>query len=100
MAASEEEKEEQLALSASRNELSLSASDSSTMTAAILAKKGSGKTYLGMVLAEEFMMSPGLGVPVVIVDPTGVWYGLRSMADGSPSSFAVLILGGAMVIWR
>jgi hypothetical protein len=86
--------EEQLHLSASRNELSLSASDSSTMTAAILAKKGSGKTYLGMVLAEEFMMSPGLGVPVVIVDPTGVWYGLRSMADGSPSSFAVLTLGG------
>ena len=86
---------EQLALSASRNELSLSAPDSSTMTAAILAKKGSGKTYLGMVLAEEFMMSPGLGVPVVIVDPTGVWYGLRSMADGSPSSFAVLTLGGS-----
>ena len=91
----EEEEGEQLHLSANRNELSLSASDSSTMTAAILAKKGSGKTYLGMVLAEEFMMSPGLGVPVVIVDPTGVWYGLRSMADGSPSSFAVLTLGGA-----
>ena len=89
------EVEEQLFLSANRSELSLSASDSSTMTAAILAKKGSGKTYLGMVLAEEFMMSPGLGVPVVMVDPTGVWYGLRSMADGSPSSFAVLILGGA-----
>lgn len=90
----EAEEEEQLVLSVNRNDLSLSASDSSTMTAAILAKKGSGKTYLGMVLAEAFMTSPGLGVPVVIIDPTGVWYGLRSMADGSPSSFAILTLGG------
>ena len=86
--------EEQLCLSLDRDELTLSAPDSTTMTAAILAKKGSGKTYLGMVLAEEFLTSPGLGVPVVIVDPTGVWYGLRAMADGSPSSFPVLTLGG------
>ena len=86
--------EEQLCLSLDRDELTLSAPDSTTMTAAILAKKGSGKTYLGMVLAEEFLTSPGLGVPVVIVDPTGVWYGLRSMADGTPSSFPVLTLGG------
>ena len=89
-----EAREEQLCLSLDKDELTLSASDSTTMTAAILAKKGSGKTYLGMVLAEEFLTSPGLGVPVVIVDPTGVWYGLRSMADGSPSSFPVLTLGG------
>jgi hypothetical protein len=89
-----EEQEEQLYLSLDKDELTLSASDSTTMTAAILAKKGSGKTYLGMVLAEEFLTSPGLKVPVVIVDPTGVWYGLRSMADGSPSSFPVLTLGG------
>ena len=86
--------EEQLHLSLDEDELTLSAPDSTTMTAAILAKKGSGKTYLGMVLAEEFLASPGLGVPVVIVDPTGVWYGLRSMADGSPSSLPILTLGG------
>ena len=89
-----EVKEEQLHLSLDEDELTLSAPDSTTMTAAILAKKGSGKTYLGMVLAEEFLASPGLGVPVVIVDPTGVWYGLRSMADGSPSSLPILTLGG------
>jgi hypothetical protein len=86
--------EEQLQLSLDRDGLTLSAPDSTTMTAAILAKKGSGKTYLGMVLAEELLTSPGLGVPVVIVDPTGVWYGLRSMADGSPSSLPILTLGG------
>ena len=86
--------DEQLYLSLDKDELTLSAPDSTTMTAAILAKKGSGKTYLGMVLAEEFLTSPGLGVPVVIVDPTGVWYGLRSMADGSPSSLPILTLGG------
>ena len=89
-----EEREELLHLSLDGDELTLSAPDSTTMTAAILAKKGSGKTYLGMVLAEEFLVSPGLGVPVVIVDPTGVWYGLRSMSDGSPSSFPILTLGG------
>ena len=88
------EQEEQLHLSLDRDELTLSAPDSTTMTAAILAKKGSGKTYLGMVLAEEFLTSPGLGVPVVIIDPTGVWYGLRSMADGSPSALPILTLGG------
>jgi Helicase HerA, central domain len=86
--------EEQLHLSLDDDGLALSASDSATMTAAILAKRGSGKTYLGMVLAEEFLGCPSLGVPVVIVDPTGVWYGLRSMADGSPSSLPILTLGG------
>jgi (2Fe-2S) ferredoxin len=86
--------EERLHLSVDVDGLSLSAADSSTMTFAILAKRGSGKTYLGMVLAEEFMSSPGLGVPIVIVDPTGAWYGLRSMLDGSPSSLPILILGG------
>ena len=85
---------EQLIMSEDPAELTLSAMDTTTMTAAILAKKSSGKTYLGMVLAEELMASPGLRVPVVIVDPTGVWYGLRAMADGTPSSFKILTLGG------
>ena len=87
-------REELLHLSLGGDELTLSAPDRTTMTAAILAKKGSGKTYLGMVLVEEFLTSPGLGVPVVVIDPTGVWYGLRSMSDGSPSSLPILTLGG------
>lgn len=74
--------------------LAISASESAVMTAAILAKKGSGKTYLGMVIAECFL-SDKLEIPLLIIDPTGVWSpGLRSMADGTPSSNQVLTLGG------
>jgi Predicted ATPase len=85
---------ERLNLSEIPGELVLSALDSATMTCAILAKKSSGKTYLGMVLAEEFVACSGLQVPVVILDPTGVWYGLRANSDGTPSSFSLLTLGG------
>ena len=86
---------ELLALSDNPEDLMLSVSECMIMTAAILAKKSSGKTYLGMVLVEEFLRKASLGVPTVIVDPTGVWYGLRSMADGSPSSHPILTLGGS-----
>lgn len=86
---------DRLVLSEDPDDLVLSASDSATMTSAILAKKSSGKTYLGMVLAEELMSCSGLQVPVAIVDPTGVWYGLRANLDGTPSSFPLLTLGGS-----
>jgi hypothetical protein len=86
---------ELLALSDDPRDLMLSVSECMVMTAAILAKKSSGKTYLGMVLVEEFLKKSGLGVPTVIVDPTGVWHGLRSLADGTPSSYPILTLGGS-----
>jgi len=82
------------ALSEGEDPLTLPLPESATMTCAILAKKSSGKTYLGMVIVEEILRS-GAGVPVVVVDPTGVWApGLRCMADGTPSSYQVLTLGG------
>lgn len=67
-----------------------------TSTQAILAKKRSGKTYLAMVMAEQLLK---LGLPFVAVDPTGVWVGLRSLADGTPSSYDVLTLGGPRGHW-
>lgn len=82
-----------LLLSSGKDELFLPAAASATMTAAILAKKSSGKTYLGMVLVEE-LLKVGR-VPVVVVDPTGVWApGLRATADGEPSPYPVLTIGG------
>jgi DNA helicase HerA-like ATPase len=48
-----------------------------TETFAILAKRGAGKTYTAAVLVEEMM---GAALPVVIIDPVGVWWGLRSSA--------------------
>lgn len=49
---------------------------------AVLAKKGAGKTSFGVVLAEEAYAA---GVPVVIVDPKGDWWGIRAGSDGAPA---------------
>jgi DNA helicase HerA-like ATPase len=61
--------------------------DAVTQTFAILAKRGVGKTHTGSVMAEEMLK---LGQPIVVYDPTGAWWGLKSSADGkrpaSPSS--------------
>jgi hypothetical protein len=87
------EDSDRLVISADK-EFCLPGRASVTATRAILAKKGSGKTYLAMVIAEEFLrFSPQL--PFVVIDPTGVWYGLSSTHDGQPSPFPVMVLGGA-----
>lgn len=52
-----------------------------TQSTGVLAKKGAGKTNLGVVIVEEAYAA---GVPVVIVDPKGDWYGLRAGRDGNP----------------
>lgn len=46
---------------------------------AILAKRGAGKTNTATVLVEELHAA---GVQVVILDPVGAWWGIRSSADG------------------
>src|SRR5436189_299396 len=51
--------------------------DAVTQTFAILAKRGVGKTYTASVMAEEMLKA---NLPVVIADPIGVWWGLRSAA--------------------
>lgn len=58
--------------------------DAVTQTFAILAKRGSGKTYAASVMAEEFLLDHQ---QIIIIDPTGVWWGLRS-------KFEILALGG------
>lgn len=62
-----------------------------TETFGILAKKGVGKTYTANVMAEEMIEA---GHQVCIVDPIGVWFGLRSSADGKKPGLPVIILGG------
>lgn len=62
-----------------------------TSTQAILAKKGSGKSYTASVQAEELL---GAGQQIVVVDPTGAWHGLRSSADGQSPGFPIAVLGG------
>lgn len=62
-----------------------------TWTQAILAQKGKGKSYTASVQAEELL---GAGQQIVVVDPTGAWFGLRTSADGKSPGFPIAILGG------
>ena len=65
--------------------------DTVTQTVGILARKGSGKSYCASVMAEEMLE---VGAQVVIIDPVGIWFGLRSSADGKKPGFPILIVGG------
>lgn len=69
----------------------LPASTAVTSTKAVLARKRTGKSYLSMVIAEEFLKR---GLPFAVLDPTGIWWGLGARRDGTPSDFKVCILGG------
>jgi len=62
-----------------------------TRTQAILAIRGGGKTYTALVQMEELLTR---GLQAVAIDPTGVWWGLRSSADGKRAGFPVLVFGG------
>lgn len=62
-----------------------------TETFAIIGKRGMGKTATGVALTEELI---GAGQPTVVLDPTGVWWGLRSSADGESPGLPVVIVGG------
>lgn len=65
--------------------------ETTTETLAILAARGKGKTFTASVLAEEMITA---GLPVLIIDPLGVWWGLRSSADGQSDGLPVVIFGG------
>lgn len=65
--------------------------DAVTQTFAILAKRGMGKTYTASVLVEEMLEQQQR---VVVIDPIGVWWGLRSSATGKSAGYPVLIIGG------
>lgn len=65
--------------------------DAVTETFAILAKRGVGKTYLASVLVEEMVKH---GLPVIVIDPTGAWWGLRAAANGKDAGLPVIVLGG------
>jgi hypothetical protein len=62
-----------------------------TQPIAILARRGAGKTYTASVIVEEVVRAK---VPVVVLDPTGAWWGLRSSADGTAPGLPVVIFGG------
>ena len=57
----------------------------------IIGKTGSGKTYTAKGLVERLLRD---GRRVCIIDPTGVWWGLRSSPDGTEPRYPVAVFGG------
>ena len=62
-----------------------------TQTLGILAKRGVGKTYAALKLAEETLKA---GLRIVVIDPIGVWWGLRANADGKREGLSIVVFGG------
>jgi hypothetical protein len=58
---------------------------------AIVGTAGSGKTYAAKGFVERLLET---GARIAIVDPLGVWWGLRAGADGSAPGFPVIVFGG------
>src|SRR5262245_35698460 len=65
--------------------------DAVTSTIVIYGGKGMGKTNLASVLVEEFAAA---GLRFSVIDPMGVWWGLRHSESGKHDGIKVLILGG------
>lgn len=62
-----------------------------TQVVAILAKRRAGKSYTMRRITEQLLSA---GQQVVMVDPKGDQWGIRSSADGKRPGHSVLILGG------
>ena len=58
---------------------------------ALLAQRGRGKTRAAKKLAEAFHAA---GVPPIVLDPAGVWWGLRLAANGRGRGLDIPVLGG------
>jgi DNA helicase HerA-like ATPase len=58
--------------------------DAVTQTFVILAKRGVGKTLAASVMAEEMLK---IGQPIVVYDPTGAWWGLKSSKNGKAAGY-------------
>lgn len=65
--------------------------DAMTQKIAFLGRTGSGKTYAASKLAEEMLRANG---QIIIIDPVGVWWGLRLLEDGKSPGIPITIFGG------
>lgn len=57
----------------------------------ILATRGAGKSYTSASLIEELWAS---GIQFAVLDPTGVYWGLRAAANGKDPGLPIIVLGG------
>jgi len=65
--------------------------DTITQSLAIVAQRGSGKTYLAKKMLEEIRRND---LPVVVIDLMGAFHGIRSSMDGESEGYAIPIIGG------
>lgn len=65
--------------------------DAVTQTIGIIGRKGAGKTYLATMVAEQML---DIKAQTIIVDPVGVWWGLRINADGKTKGKQIFVIGG------
>lgn len=66
--------------------------DAMTEAIALISTRGRGKTHTATVFAEEVLKQHH---QVVILDPVGIYWALRSGADGKSEGYRILVLGGA-----
>jgi len=68
-----------------------------TWVIAYLAKRGAGKSYDAAVQAEEMLKH---GIPIVVIDGMGIWWGLRAgvdengKLDSKKQGFPIVVFGG------
>lgn len=65
--------------------------DFASQTSALLGVRGSGKTNSAVVMVEALIQN---GCQVVVIDPTDVWWGLQSSADGKKAGLPIPVIGG------
>ncbi len=59
---------------------------------AIIGVSGSGKSFFAALMCEQWLKA---GVPVCVIDPVGIHWGLRSSADGKPEGgLEIPVYGG------
>ena len=73
---------------------SISLTQMVTDMTAVIARRGAGKTYLAMGIAESFLFNKEHNVPFVWLDPMGIGWGLLASEDGSPIDTDIVLLGG------
>lgn len=65
--------------------------EAATWVISYLAKRGAGKTYCAADQAEEMLKA---GVPIVVIDGMGIWWGLRVASDGKSPGLPIVVFGG------
>jgi hypothetical protein len=66
-------------------------SNAVTQTFGWIARRGAGKSYGAGVFAEQLLKG---GAQVVVIDPVGIWWGLRLAANGKDPGIPIAVFGG------